>query len=192
MRTRILLAVGFLLVATAASAQAPFPGGVKIGDAWVPCDHPLAIQAGLGCVSAPGQSPLPDAADIGAAGTSGCPTVQPGPGWVCMNGNWLPCEHPLAIQAGLGCNSGYGNIKPTDLGTRFELGKTYESPYGFRVTIIGTARRTDGIYVFVGEVIRSGGYPKVGDLLSFPCDRDRGAFQFEVPPDQVAPNSPVQ
>jgi len=192
MRTRILLAIGFLLLASAAYAQAPFPGAVKIGDGWVPCDHPLAIQAGLGCVTAPGQPPASGTGDIGSGGTAVCQTTQPGPGWVCVNGGWLPCDHPLAIQAGLGSGSDYGNIKPTDLGTRFELGKTYESPYGFRVTIIGTARKTDGIYVFVGEVIRSGGYPKVGDLLSFPCDKDRGAFQFEVPPDQLAPSSPVQ
>jgi hypothetical protein len=187
MRTRMLLAIGLLLLASAAHAQAPFPGAVKIGDGWVPCDHPLAIQAGLGCVQAPGQPPYP-----GAGGTAACLTIQPGPGWVCMNGAWLPCDHPLVTQAGLGCNSEYQSVKPTDLGTRFELGKTYESPYGFRVTIIGTARKTDGTYVFVGEIIKSGGYPKVGDLLSFPCDKDRGAFQFEVPPDQLGSSSPVQ
>ena len=26
----------------------------------------------------------------GSGGTPACPTVQPGPGWVCVNGNWLP------------------------------------------------------------------------------------------------------
>ena len=187
MRTRILLTIGLLLLASAAYAQAPFPGGVKIGDGWVPCNHPLAIQAGLGCVQAAGQS-----ASSGAVSTAACSTVQPGPGWVCLNGGWLPCGHPLAVEAGLGCSSGYGDVKPTDLGTRFELGKTYESPYGFRVTIIGTARKTDGTYVFVGEVVKSGGYPKVGDLLSFPCDKDRGAFQFEVSPDQVVSSATVQ
>jgi hypothetical protein len=167
MRTRSLLAILFILIASVAYAQAPFPGGVKIGDGWVPCDHPLAIAAGLGCVPAPqNQSPFPGGVKIGDG--------------------WVPCDHPLAIQAGLGCGSGYDSIPPTDLGTRFELGKTYESPYSFRVTIIGTARKTDGTFVFVGEVIKSGGYPKVGELLSFPCDRDRGPFQFEVPSDQVA------
>ena len=169
MRTRSLLVILFILIASAAHAQTLFPGvsAVKIGDGWVPCNHPLAIAAGLGCVPAPqNQSPFPGGVKIGDG--------------------WVPCNHPLAIQAGLGCGSGYGSIPPTDLGTRFELGKTYESPYGFRVTIIGTARKTDGTYVFVGEVIKSAGYPKVGELLSFPVDKDRGPFQFEVPSDQIA------
>jgi hypothetical protein len=204
MRTRSVLVILFILIASAGYAQVLFPGGVnavKIGDGWVPCNHPLAIAAGLGCVPAPqNQSPFPGGVKIGdgwvpcnhplaiAAGL-GCvppPNQPPFPGAVKIGDGWVPCDHPLAVQAGLGCGSGYGSIPPTDLGTRFELGKTYESPYGFRVTIIGTARKTDGTYVFVGEVIKSGGYPKVGELLSFPVGEDRGPFQFEVPSDQVA------
>lgn len=54
---QMLLAVGLGLVIGGAvvAAQAPFPGAVRIGDGWVPCTHPLAVQQGLGCVtSAPG------------------------------------------------------------------------------------------------------------------------------------------
>jgi opacity protein-like surface antigen len=127
-------------------------------------------------------------------------SAQPFPGAVLVNGGWVPCDHPIAIAAGKSRvpspgvaptpaptpdPTPYGSGGHQDLGTRFELGKTYESPYGFRVTIIGTVRKTDGSYVFVGEIIRSGGFPQVGDLLNFPVDKDRGPFQFEVPPEEI-------
>ncbi|MFN8059339.1 MAG: hypothetical protein U0Q12_09240 [Vicinamibacterales bacterium] len=54
---RLLLASALTLFASTAFAQAPFPGAVKVGDGWVPCSHPLAIQSGLGCgQSSPGAS----------------------------------------------------------------------------------------------------------------------------------------
>jgi len=138
MKSRILLALAFVLAATAAFAQAPFPGAVLVNGGWVPCDHPVAITAGRGCVAAPGS----------------------------------PATTPTVV------------VPPNDgLGTRFELGKTYESPYGFRVTIIGTVRKTDGSFVFVAEVVKSTGAPAKGEILQFPVDQDRGAFNFEVPAD---------
>jgi hypothetical protein len=36
------------------AAQAPFPGAVLVDGGWVPCSHPLAVAAGLGCVQSPG------------------------------------------------------------------------------------------------------------------------------------------
>jgi hypothetical protein len=148
MKLRTLLVVAFVLLAVSASAQAPFPGAVQVSGGWVPCDHPVAIAAGIGCVPAPGTT--------ASAPTSPANTVITG-------------------------------IYPqrSDMGTRFELGKTYESPYGFRVTIIGTVRKTDGSFVFVAEVVKSSGSPMVGEILQFPVDEDRGAFQFEVPSDPI-------
>src|SRR5690554_1446662 len=54
---RQLLTVAAILVPAVASAQfsapttpAPGPSFVWVGQ-WVPCDHPLAVQAGLGCTT---------------------------------------------------------------------------------------------------------------------------------------------
>lgn len=35
------------------TAQAPFPGAVQVNGGWVPCTHPTAIAAGVGCVVTP-------------------------------------------------------------------------------------------------------------------------------------------
>lgn len=146
MKLRSLTVLGFVLMAASASAQAPFPGAVQVNGGWVPCDHPVAIAAGLGCAAVPGM-PAPATAT----------------------------------------NTVVSNIyaRRSDMGTRFELGKTYESPYGFRVTIIGTVRKTDGTFVFVAEVVKSSGSPAAGEILQLPVDEDRGPFQFEVPTDPV-------
>jgi hypothetical protein len=60
------------------------------------------------------------------------------------------------------------------------VGRTYEMPYGFAITVIGTVVSVSGEPVFVAEVIRSGGVPAVGDLLRFPLDYDR-AIWTELP-----------
>jgi hypothetical protein len=57
---RIVLTVPCLLfLVSTVHAQAPFPGAVSINGGWVPCDHSLAIDAGLGCGQAPAPTPDP-------------------------------------------------------------------------------------------------------------------------------------
>ena len=56
-------------------------GGVFVDGRWVVRSHPDAAGAGLGGVSG-------DAA--------GCTTAQPVSGWLCVNGGWVPPDHPLA------------------------------------------------------------------------------------------------
>jgi hypothetical protein len=51
MRTVAAVVFCSSLLASTAFAQAPFPGGVNINGGWVPCDHPIAIAAGQGCVA---------------------------------------------------------------------------------------------------------------------------------------------
>ena len=150
MKLRLALVFAFILVASIASAQAPFPGAVLVNGGWVPCDHPVAIAAGVGCV----------ATTPGTTTTTTTTTPEIVPSGIIVPGR-------------------------VDTGTRFELGKTYESPYGFRVTIIGTVRKTEGAFVFVAEVVKSGGSPAKGEIMQFPVDEDRGPFQFEVPADQL-------
>lgn len=36
---------------------------------------------------------------LAAALTASCPTVQPGPDWVCQDGGWLPPGHPSIVAA---------------------------------------------------------------------------------------------
>jgi glucose/arabinose dehydrogenase len=56
-------------------------GGVFVDGRWVLRSHPDAAGAGLG----------------GASGdAAGCTTAQPVSGWLCVNGGWVPPDHPLA------------------------------------------------------------------------------------------------
>lgn len=62
-RLLALTAPLLLLLAAPAHAQAPFPGAVPLNGGWVPCSHPLAIEANLGCaplsvISAPDPRPF--------------------------------------------------------------------------------------------------------------------------------------
>lgn len=58
---RIVLAVPcLLLLASSTYAQAPFPGAVNIAGGWVPCNHPLAVEAGLGCETQAPKPPRPE------------------------------------------------------------------------------------------------------------------------------------
>jgi hypothetical protein len=59
MRIASLVVPCLLLLASTAHAQAPFPGAVQVNGGWVPCNHDLAINAGLGCTEAPAPAPEP-------------------------------------------------------------------------------------------------------------------------------------
>lgn len=67
----ILCVVALASTATAQSPTAPFPGGVNINGGWVPCDHPIAINAGKGCVANTPTPPVPP-----RPRTPDCPTGQ--------------------------------------------------------------------------------------------------------------------
>lgn len=61
----VVLAVGVWLWATVAAAQAPFPGAVLVNGGWVPCSHPIAIAAGVGCVATPATAPASAPLQVG-------------------------------------------------------------------------------------------------------------------------------
>jgi hypothetical protein len=73
----------------------PVAGWVCVSGGWVPPDHPLALNAAAGTSATPAPAPTAPAAPIGP---STCTTPQPGANWVCVNGGWLPPDHPLARQ----------------------------------------------------------------------------------------------
>ncbi len=144
---RLLVACAFSLFAAPAFAQAPFPGAVQVGGGWVPCSHPVAVQAGLGCSGTPGTTP-----------TSQFP--------------WSGTDSP------------YGSGQ--DTGLRFELGKVYREPYGGLMRVVGTVTLTGGEMVFVGECLSGpqSSCPKER-LMRFGLHEDRGAWHWEVKTEEL-------
>lgn len=80
------------------SSNSPVSGWVCVNGGWVPPSHPLASQAGSSSGSSGGSS---SGGSSGSTGTSGsgatsCSGNAPVSGWVCVNGGWVPPNHPLA------------------------------------------------------------------------------------------------
>ncbi len=48
---------------------------------------------------------------------------------------------------------------------RMQVGRTYESRYGFRIEVISEREWKPGIYFYDVEFVASPGYPQVGDRL---------------------------
>jgi len=153
-----------------------------------------------------------------AAAQYGAPTTpQPGPSFVWA-GQWLPCDHPLAIQAGKGCvsttpvsqvlttsgdvdepppppaqdewayteaYSGVATKVPVLVRTAnperwFCKGCTYVAPYAdFRMTVLDRVRLSDGSWAWIGQITHSGGAPPRGTILSYPYYGDRGFWLTE-------------
>lgn len=68
---------------------------------WVPPNHPSASSSGSTGGSSGGSTGGTSGGSTG--GTTACTTVQPMTGWVCVNGGWVPPDHPLALGASTGC-----------------------------------------------------------------------------------------
>jgi hypothetical protein len=81
---------------------------ICVNGGWVPPDHPLADRStGSADGGAPPGSGSP--APSPEPRTNSCTTLQPGPNWICVNGGWLPHDHPLAAgSAGSGGANGSG------------------------------------------------------------------------------------
>jgi glucose/arabinose dehydrogenase len=75
----------------------PVASWVCVNGGWVPPDHPLAA----GGSSQPGGGTPPGGTSPGGTGGAGaCTTTQPVANWVCVNGGWVPPDHPLARGGG--------------------------------------------------------------------------------------------
>lgn len=98
----------------------------------------------------------------------------PFPGAVLVNGGWVPCTHPIAINAGLGCTATTPRV-PAILGgplATFIPGRVYEMPYGHRMRVLTLTVTTAGETAVMGEwVIGAGGIrpPNMGgsDVFAF-------------------------
>lgn len=82
-------------------ATMPKPGAdwVQWGEGWVPPDHPLAQQKDKipkPIVDPTPTSPAPTFDRLPKPVTPQPTTPAPGPGWVNINGGWVPPNHPIA------------------------------------------------------------------------------------------------
>jgi hypothetical protein len=112
---------------TVGAQQAPFPGAVNVNGGWVPCDHPLAINAGLGCTA---KAPL---------------TLECNP-YTC------PPDTPVERQV-------------------FEPGQLIYQPYpNFQAIVISVS--SDGPRrIVTARITQSNGTPKVNDYVAFDSAR---------------------
>jgi hypothetical protein len=102
---------------SACTSQKPVANWVCVGTGWLPPDHPLAIAAGLGGIT---PAPAPKYTASASVASSGpyvspvaCTTMKPVSNWICVEGGWLPPDHPVAIaamHAGTASSSGSGSI----------------------------------------------------------------------------------
>jgi hypothetical protein len=112
-------------VAIGLQAQAPFPGAVKVNGGWVPCNHKLAIDAGLGCTS---QAPI----------TTAC--------------NPYTCPDQFLPQP------------PRDV---FEPGQLIRQPYpNFEAVVISVAL-DDTKTIVTARITKSNGVPRINDYIAF-------------------------
>jgi hypothetical protein len=93
----------------------PVSNWVCVNGGWLPPDHPLAIAAGLGSppTTPPPSTPPPSTPPPSTPPpTTSCTTAKPVSNWICVNGGWLPPDHPLAIAAMAGGGSSGGSTTP--------------------------------------------------------------------------------
>jgi len=148
----------------APTTPSPAPNFVWMGQ-WVPCDHPLAINVGLGCVSTPPASQVlttaPDADEPPPAPT---------------HDEWAETEAYSGVGARVPVL-----VKSANPDRWFEKGARYIAPYAdFRMTILDRVRLSDGNWAWIGQVTQSGGTPPRGTILSFPVYGDRGIWLTEA------------
>lgn len=174
---RHLVVAAAVLIPSVAAAQfgvptspSPGPSFVWVGQ-WVPCNHPLAIQNGVGCVDT-------------------TPTTAPEPP-VVVGGDEPP---PPPIADVWGTTEAYSGV-PTQVQVLLETanpnrwfckGCAYVAPYAdFRMTILDRVKLANGSWAWIGQITRSGGAPPVGTILSYPFYGDRGLWMTEAEFDQA-------
>ena len=143
----------------APTTPSPGPSFVWVGQ-WVPCSHPIAIQAGVGCVNT-------------------TPETVPAPP---VDDNEPP---PPPIQDVWGTTEAYSGV-PTRVPVLLETanperwfckGCEYVAPYAdFRMIVLDRIKLADGNWAWIGQITRSGGAPPVGTILSYPLYGDRGLW----------------
>jgi glucose/arabinose dehydrogenase len=81
------------------TTAAPASSWVCVNGGWVPPGHPLATTT-TPPTTTPPITPTPPTPPTGGTVTPNlCTSIQPASNWVCVNGGWLPPNHPLALSA---------------------------------------------------------------------------------------------
>jgi hypothetical protein len=108
---------------SACTTPKPVSNWVCVGTGWLPPDHPLAIAAGLGTIGATSAPPPIHTASTSQHSSSSyvspvaCTTAKPVSNWVCVEGGWLPPDHPVAIaamRAGTASSGGSTSAPPVE------------------------------------------------------------------------------
>ena len=148
MKTLLTLCL-ILGVSPALFAQAPFPGGVLVNGGWVPCTHPIATMAGLGC------------------GTDRCLTVNTVT--VCDSTVQALCRTPFDAYTqqdrAAACAAFMDRylFVPPDRGS-FTVGARYQHPYGGVIVVLGLAHDLKGEQVVTAQWVEG---PYTGQLHVF-------------------------
>jgi hypothetical protein len=99
----------------------------------------------------------------------------PFPGAVNVNGGWVPCNHKLAIEAGLSCTGNPGYDYPPDQPYQrqeFMVGQYIRQPYpSFRAIVISVGSDIGGKVVVTARVTESSGSPSAGEYIAFDAAR---------------------
>ena len=77
----------------------PGSNWVCVNGGWVPAGHPLDPGSAQAPTSIPPPPPPLPPTEPPVVGPMDCTTVQPAATWICVNGGWLPPDHPLALAA---------------------------------------------------------------------------------------------
>lgn len=148
---RTITFVVALCLATTAAAQSPIPGGVRVGDGWVPCDHPIAVSAGRGCVHT--SAPRVDCVTIGSA-------------TVCTPDDCRHVNVYIETDKAVACaHWSMARYVPPPAPV-YRLGQPVRHAYGMEAVVIGIARTLAGAEVLTLEITKSYSNLEVGDVLA--------------------------
>ncbi|HWB15650.1 MAG TPA: hypothetical protein VG538_04520 [Vicinamibacterales bacterium] len=103
---------------TCAGASRPVSSWVCVTDStgtgWLPPDNPRTLKFLNGGSTPPPTNPPPQQSQSTPPPTTSCTTSKPVSSWICVNGGWLPPDHPLAIAylASQGSQGSQGSTPP--------------------------------------------------------------------------------
>jgi hypothetical protein len=86
----------------------------SMGTGWLPPDNPRTVKFLNGGSTPPPTNPPPQQSQSTPPPTTSCTTSKPVSTWICVNGGWLPPDHPLAIAylASQGSQGSQGSTTP--------------------------------------------------------------------------------
>jgi hypothetical protein len=106
----------------------------------------------------------------------------PFPGAVNVNGGWVPCNHTIAINAGLGCSGNPGYDYPPDTPVQrdtFVPGQTIRQPYPIIRALVISVTTDENRTIVTARITRSNGLPKVDEYVAFDAARTQW-FPLEI------------